>query len=112
MVLLPAWVSAGPAAQGWLSAILQPMAYFGSPGAGVWSFSRVSGLTSLVLEAGRLAAMNLAQSSIEQWTMPAGPMATGLSEGGAVEPGSTGVPLAWWPRGWSFFARVPGAPKP
>src|SRR5258708_1842679 len=67
MVLLPAWVRAGP------SAMIQPMAYFGSPGAGVWSFSSVSGLTSLVLAEGRLAATNLAQSPIEQWTIPAGP---------------------------------------
>ena len=109
MVLLPAWVRAGPPAQGWPSAMIQPMAYFGSPGAGVWSFSSVSGLTSLVLADGRLAAANLAQSPIEQWTMPAGPMATGLSAPG---PGSTGEPSALWPRGWSFFARVPGAPKP
>src|SRR5947208_13110912 len=75
MVLLPAWVRAGPPAQGWLSAIIHPMAYFSSPAAGVWSFSRVSGLTSLVLAEGRLAAMNLAQSPIEQWTLLAGPMA-------------------------------------
>src|SRR5215217_2502048 len=88
MVLLPAWVRAGPAAQSWLSAMPQPMAYLLSPpGAGVWSFSRVSGLTSLVLAEGRLAAANLAQSSMEQWMMPAGPMATGLSAAG---PGSTG----------------------
>src|SRR5947209_19396692 len=74
MVLLPAWVRAGPPAQGWLSAMSQPMAYFCSPGAGVWIFSRVWGLTNLVLADGRLAAMNFAQSPMEQWTMPAGPM--------------------------------------
>src|SRR2546423_12600356 len=99
MVLLPAWVSAGPPAQGWSSAIIQPMAYFGSPaaaGAGVWSFSSVSGLTSLVFADGRLAAMNFAQSPIEQWTLLAGPMATGLSAPG---PGWTGEPSDLWPRG-------------
>src|SRR5437773_6175062 len=96
IVLLPAWVRAGPSAQGWPSAMIQPMAYFGSPGAGVWSFSTVSGLTSLVLAEGRLAAANLAQSPIEQWTALAGPIATGLSAPG---PGSTGEPSALWPRG-------------
>ena len=40
--------------------------------------------------------------------MPAGPMATGLSAAG---PGSTGEPSALWPRGWSFFVGVPGAPQ-
>src|SRR3954464_60137 len=109
MVLLPAWVRAGPVAQGWLSRTTQPMAYGGTPGTGVWSFSRVAGLTSLILAEGGLAAANLAQSPIEQWTMPAGPMATGLSAAG---PGSTGEPSALWPRGWSFRAAVPGAPKP
>src|SRR3954447_18564858 len=82
MVLLPAWVRAGPPAQGWLSAMIQPMAYFGSPApasSGVWSFSKVSGLTSFFLAEGRLAAANLAQSPMEQWTIPAGPIATGLS---------------------------------
>src|SRR3954469_402136 len=107
MVLLPAWVRAGPAAQGWLSRTTQPMAYGGAPGTGVWSFARVSGLTSLVLAEGRLAAANRHQSSMEQWTVPAGPMATGLSAAG---PGSTGVPSALWPRGWSFLAGVPGGP--
>src|SRR3954462_13499173 len=71
MVLLPAWVSAGPPAQGWWSAMIQPMAYFGSPapaGAGVCSFSWVWGLTSIFLADGRLAAANLAQSAMEQWT--------------------------------------------
>src|SRR5579864_8193642 len=68
MVLLPAWVRAGPPAHGWLSAMIQPMAYLGSPGAGVWSVSRVCGLTSWVLADGRLAATNLAQSPMEQWT--------------------------------------------
>src|SRR5881227_1817928 len=66
IVLLPACVSAGPPAQGWLSAMIQPMAYLGSPGAGVWSFSRVCGVTNWVLPEGRLAAANLAQSLIEQ----------------------------------------------
>ena len=46
---------------------------------------------SLVLAEARLAATNLDQSPMEQWTMPAGPMATGLS---AVRPGSTGEPSA------------------
>src|SRR5947207_79685 len=102
IVLLPAWVSAGPPAQGWLSAMIQPIAYGGSPGTGVWSFSSVSGFTNFFLADGRLAAMNFAQSPIEQWTALAGPIATGLSAPG---PGSTAVPLAWWPRGWSFLAR-------
>src|SRR5947207_2611568 len=82
IVLLPECVRAGPPAQGWLSAMIQPMAYFGSPRARVWSFSSVCGSTSLVLADGRLAAANLAQSPIEQWTIPAGPMATGLSASG------------------------------
>src|SRR5689334_10385141 len=100
MVLEPEWVSAGPAAQGWSSAMIQPMAYLGSPaaglaGSGVCSFSSVSGLTSFFFAEGRLAAMNFAQSAMEQWTIAAGPMATGLSEGGDIEPGSTGVPSGW-----------------
>src|SRR5215471_9648099 len=69
IVLLPACVRAGPPAQGWLSAMIQPIAYFCSPGAAsgaVWSFSRVWGLTSFVFADGRLAAANLAQSAIEQ----------------------------------------------
>src|SRR2546423_4764184 len=94
MVLLPAWVRAGPPAQGWFSAMIQPIAYGGSPGAGVWSFSRVSGLTSLVLAEGRLAAANLAQSPMEQWTMPAGPKGTGVSASGA---GPAGGPSGVWP---------------
>src|SRR5437870_8646644 len=92
--------------------MIQPVAYVGSPGdgeAGVWSFSSGSGLASLVLADGRLGATNLAQSPIEQWTLLAGPMATGLSAPG---PGWTGEPSALWPRGWSFFTGVPGAPKP
>src|SRR5215212_6961669 len=103
MVLLPECARTGPPAHGWPSAMIQPIAYFGSPGAGVWSFWRVSGLTSLGLAEGRLATANLAQSPMEQWTMPAGPMATGLSAAG---PGSTGEPSALWPRGWSFFVGV------
>src|SRR6186997_1990248 len=72
MVLLPEWARAGPPAQGRPSAMIQPMAYFGSPGAGVWSFARVSGLASLILAEERLAATNLDQSPMEQWTVPAG----------------------------------------
>src|SRR3954452_10891645 len=87
MVLLPAWVRAGPAAQGWLSRSTQPMAYGGAPGTGVCSFVRVSGLTSFVLAEGSWAAANLAQSARKKWTMRAGRRATGLSAAG---PGSTG----------------------
>src|SRR5258708_5409220 len=83
MVLLPAWVRAGPPAQGWLSAIIQPMAYGGAPGGGGGRLSAGSGFAPFVFADGGVGAAELGPAPLGGGAAPAaGPWRRGSFRGG------------------------------